>query len=114
MQVVNKNLVKSSRKPTLPLKTRFPVYTNTKSIVVKVATILQEIAFNRLLMGFSILYIPLLVPLLIEQGINIINLSMAIKRLKMRMTKISLLTFQLFLVISFHDCRFLGLMASVQ
>jgi len=41
--------------PTLPLITKLPVNINTKNTVVIVATILQENAFRRLLIGFSIL-----------------------------------------------------------
>jgi hypothetical protein len=57
---------KSSRKPTLLLKTKFPVNMKTKSIVVKVATILQEIAFTKLLIGFSIYDYFLLATLFVE------------------------------------------------
>jgi len=45
---------KSSENPIVPLKTKFPVKINTKNIVVKDATILHEIAFAKLLIGFSI------------------------------------------------------------
>jgi len=38
----------------VPLKTKFPVKINTKDMVVRDATILQEIAFAKLLIGFSI------------------------------------------------------------
>jgi hypothetical protein len=44
----------SSVIPTIVLKVKSLLKTNTKNIVVKVATILQEIAFIRLLRGFSI------------------------------------------------------------
>jgi hypothetical protein len=44
----------SSERPIVPLKTKFPVNRNAKNIVVKDATILQEIAFAKLLIGFSI------------------------------------------------------------
>jgi len=46
--------VMSSVEPMLTLMTRFPVKMNAKSIVVKVATTRQEMAFIKLLMGFSI------------------------------------------------------------
>jgi hypothetical protein len=44
-----KIFVRSSVKPTPPLTTKFPVKKNTRRIVVRVATILQEIAFRMLL-----------------------------------------------------------------
>jgi hypothetical protein len=49
-----KDFRKSSENPMMPLKTKFPVKINTKNIVVREATILQEIAFAKLLIGFSI------------------------------------------------------------
>jgi hypothetical protein len=45
---------KSSENPMVPLKIKFLVKINAKNIVVKDATILQEIAFATLLMGLSI------------------------------------------------------------
>jgi hypothetical protein len=46
---------KNSEPPTPALITKSPVKMNTRSVVVKVATILQDIAFSRLLTGFSTL-----------------------------------------------------------
>jgi hypothetical protein len=56
----------SSERPIVPLKTKFPVNRNAKNIVVKDATILQEIAFAKLLIGFSIYQSPFLATLFIE------------------------------------------------
>ena len=62
----------SSANPIVPLKTRFPVKINTKNIVVKDATILQETAFAKLLIGFSISNL-LCRTLSIGQCVSIIN-----------------------------------------
>jgi len=51
------------------------VNTNTKNIVVRVATILQEIAFNRLLIGFSTHKHSFSVKHFIKHHRNVINLS---------------------------------------
>lgn len=54
VNIINDVFVKNSARPTPPLITRFLVNANTRSIVVKVATILQEIAFAILLTCVSI------------------------------------------------------------
>lgn len=54
-----KIFVRSSVKPTPPLTTKSPVNTNTRRIVVRVATILQEIAFIMLLTCVSVCEHPL-------------------------------------------------------
>jgi hypothetical protein len=64
---------KSSERPMVPLKTKFSVNTNAKNVVVKEASILQEIAFAKLLIGFSIYYSPFLATLFIEHYVSIIN-----------------------------------------
>jgi hypothetical protein len=43
------------RAPTPTLITKFPVKMNTRSVVVKVATTLQDTAFGKLLIDFSTL-----------------------------------------------------------
>jgi hypothetical protein len=63
----------SSVIPTIVPKVKSLLNMNTKNIVVKVATILQETAFIRLLRGFSILTHTYLTMLLIKQYKSIIN-----------------------------------------
>jgi len=74
--------------PTIVPKVKSLLNRTTKDIVVRVATILQEIALNRLLTGVSICTYSFFVLFFIEHCVSVINLFTSIKPAKKSIAKI--------------------------